>query len=123
MKPDFQIARRDASNSVANRNQAGISLLFLGDFVPDKVSWSLSQAAQARHYTGGANEGRDDLNFVTSAGVSVVLSKLFSLEVNASFEHNSSDRTGKDYSVFDIGPSIVLSVPFGSSPPATGSGG
>jgi hypothetical protein len=123
MRPDFQIARREATNALAERHQAGATVTFLGDLVPDKVSWSLAQAVQLRHYTGGANEGRDDLNFTTSAGLSVAVSELISLELNASFEHNNSDRTAKDYSVFDFGPSIVLSVPFGSSEAASGSGG
>jgi hypothetical protein len=113
LKPDFQIARREATTPLAERNQIGGSVALLGDIVPDKVAWSISQSVQARHYTGDANKGRDDFNLITSAGLSIALNDLLSIELNASFEHNSSDRSGKDYSVFDIGPSLVLSVPFG----------
>jgi hypothetical protein len=113
LKPDFQIARREATNNLAERNQIGGGVTFEGDFIPDRLSWSLGQTLQFRHYTGGTNKGRDDVNFITSAALAYAISDLISVEVDFNFERNSSDRTGKDYSVFDFGPSIVLSVPFG----------
>ena len=115
LKPDFQLVRREATNVEAERNQVNGSVTLAGDIVPDRVSWSLGQSIQFRHYTGGNNEGRDDLYLATSAGISVALNSKVAVEFNLNFEHNSSDRSGKDYSAFDIGPSIGLSIPFGGA--------
>lgn len=113
LTPDFQLARRAASTSAAERSQLGGGLKLEGDFIPNRLSWSLGQTIQFRHYTGGTNQGRHDVNLATAAGISYALTNTVSVELDFNFEHNSSDRAGKDYSVFDFGPSIGISVPFG----------
>ena len=111
--PDFQLSRRFASDSGAERSQVGAGLELDGDFIPDRLSWSIGETVQFRHYTGGTNQGRHDVNFQTAAGLSYALTSTVTIELDFNFERNSSNRAGKDYSVFDFGPAIGIKVPFG----------
>lgn len=108
LSTDIAVARREASAAVAERYQFGGSIGLSRDIVPDEVSWSIEQAVQKRWFTGGANDGRGDLNFTTTIGLSWILSKKATLDVGATFERNESSRAGKDYSTFDIGPSLAF---------------
>lgn len=109
---DVQVARREATLAAAEQNRVTLALDVGGDIVPDRLSWSVSHTFQGRLYTGGANDGRDDINFLTTAGLTWTIGRA-TLELGATFERNASNRAGKDYSTFDAGPSLTFAVPFG----------
>lgn len=110
---DVNVARREATAAAAERTQVSGSAELSGDFVPDKLGWSIGARVQGRFYTGGTNDGRNDVNFNATAGVSLPLSESIGLDIGITLERNSSNRDGKDYTTLDVGPSLRLKVPFG----------
>ena len=68
----------------------------------------LEGSVRPRIFTGGASDGREDLNLLSKASVSVPLSPALQLQLNAEHEYNNSNRDGGSYSVWDIGPKLVL---------------
>ena len=118
---DGQITRREASLLVAEQNRFRLGATLSGEFSPD-ISWAIDPGLSLRHYTGGSADGRKDTNILTIVGVSAALNKAkvdekkgtpaIFLDVNMSFERNFSNRDGKDYSVWDVGPSLTLKAAF-----------
>jgi hypothetical protein len=109
---DFQGARREATLRNFELNRAGLTVSLSGDITPDKLSWSVDQSVNGKFYTGGTNKGRHDTNFITNAGLSWSIGTSRTVDLGVSFEHNSSNRVGKNYSAWDIGPSLGLAWKF-----------
>ncbi len=111
---DANILRREAT--VAEVEQVrGTFLLSLGqsfDRLNKDTRWSLSGRAQYAWYTGGTADGREDLTLRVAAGLSHAVSPSLTLEAQVYFQRNWSNRPGKDYSVWDAGPTITLSTAF-----------
>ncbi len=110
---DLQVARREATIAAVEQNRAGLTIELSGP-ISEQVGWSISQAVQGRAYTGGTNDGREDVNLTTTAGLTWEINDRTKLELGASFEHNASNRAMKDYSTFDVGPSLSFTYKFGA---------
>jgi hypothetical protein len=110
---DFNVARREATVATAERTQVSGLAEISGDFIPDKLSWSVGATVQGRFFTGGTNDGRRDVNVNASAGLSLSLGARAGLDIGVSVERNSSNRVGKDYTTLDVGPALRLKIPFG----------
>ena len=108
---DVQAMRREASLNTVEQNRFGATVKLSGD-INDRLSWAVDQTVQSRFYTGGANDGRRDVNFLSNAGLSWVVAENRAIDFGISFEGNDSDRFGKSYSTWDIGPTIGLAWQF-----------
>lgn len=108
---DANVLRREASVNTVELNRGTATLTYSAD-INETTSWSLSARGQYSHYTGGTSKGRDDVLLRVLGGVSFALSEAFSLDLQANFQRNWSDRAGKDYSVWDVGPTVTLSTKF-----------
>jgi hypothetical protein len=108
---DVQAARREATLKAVEQNRIGATVKLSGD-INDRLSWAIDQTVQARFYTGGPNDGREDVNFVTNAGLSWVIAENGGFDFGISFERNDSSRPGKSYSTWDIGPSLGFAWKF-----------
>ena len=116
---DLQGTRREATLPGSEQDRVRLGLNFSGS-VTRTIAWSIDQTAARRDYTGGANDGRCDTNLLTVAGISAALNPeaaasgaaAIFLHLNVSYERNLSNRDGKDYSVWDIGPTLTLRTAF-----------
>jgi hypothetical protein len=108
---DVQAARREATLETVEQNRFGATVKLSGD-INDRLSWAIDQTVQGRFYTGGASDGRKDVNFVTNAGLSWVLAENGGFDFGIAFERNDSNRVGKSYSTWDIGPTIGFAWKF-----------
>lgn len=108
---DVSALRREATLRAVEQTRGTLSLTYVGD-LDEKTSWSLGARGQYAHYTGGAASGRDDKTLRIAGGLTYLLKDNVALDLSASFQRNWSDRAGKDYSVWDIGPSLTLSTSF-----------
>jgi hypothetical protein len=102
---DVHAVRREATLKTIEQNRFGTTLKLSGD-INERLSWAIDQTVQARFYTGGASDGRDDVNFVTNAGLSWAIAENGGFDFGVSFERNDSSRAGKSYSTWDIGPTL-----------------
>ncbi|MBL0923290.1 MAG: hypothetical protein IBJ12_02335 [Sphingomonadaceae bacterium] len=102
---DVHAVRREATLKTIEQNRFGTTLKLSGD-INERLSWAIDQTVQARFYTGGASDGRDDVNFVTNAGLSWAIADNGGFDFGISFERNDSSRVGKSYSTWDIGPTV-----------------
>jgi hypothetical protein len=110
-KLNVSATRREASNASAERWQTGATLTFSGDITPNRLGWSLSQGLEGRFFDGGANDGREDIYSLTSAGLTIPITKQLELTpVELSLEWNESNRLNRDYLVLSVG--IGLSISF-----------
>jgi len=100
-----EVGRRLASTREGEQYRASVRAGLSGAFT-DKVSWSLKGSALYKNYTGGTNDGRKDVALTGSAALSTEFDNGVVLEFKAQVQHNDSDRTGKDYTVWDIGPKL-----------------
>ena len=116
---DLQGTRREATLPGSEQDRLGLGFTFSGP-VTKTIAWSIAQNVSRRQYTGGTNAGRRDANLLTVAGLSVALNPKSAargaaaifVDANVSFERNFSNRDGKDYSVWDIGPALTLKTAF-----------
>lgn len=103
---NIEVARREASVATSNQNRAKASF-GLEKAISDRAGWSLTQTLLYKGYTGGTSDGRDDYTYTTTAVLSLDLNATgLSLRFTAQYEHNESNRAGKDYSFWDIGPQL-----------------
>lgn len=100
--------RREASDPDANQHRFGVEVGW-SKGISKKLGWSLSQAALYKNYTAGKSDGRDDLTFTTTAALDVKLTANVNLSFTAQFERNESSKAGKDYTAWDIGPTLSRS--------------
>jgi len=108
---DVNALRREATLRTVEQTRGTTSLTYAAD-IDDTTSWSLSARGQYAHYTGGTSSGRDDAALRLLGGVTFLLGDHATLDIQASFQRNWSDRAGKEYSVWDIGPTIGFSTRF-----------
>lgn len=102
---DVHAVRREATLEAIEQNRFGATVKLSGD-INDRLSWAVDQTVQARFYNGGASDGRDDVNFVTNAGLSWTIAENGGVDFGVSFERNDSSRAGKSYSTWDFGPKV-----------------
>lgn len=102
---DLSGTRREASRRASEQNRV-TGLVSLSGAIGQSFGWALEQSVQQRWYTGGANDGRDDLNLISTLAFSYQPSPRGSLDFGVSFERNASDRLARDFSVWDVGPSV-----------------
>ena len=116
---DLQGTRREATLPGSEQDRVRLGFTFSGS-VTKTIAWSIDHGLSRRQYTGGANAGRRDTNLLTVAGLSAALNPKAAarggaaifVDANVSFERNFSNRDGKDYSVWDIGPTLTLKTAF-----------
>lgn len=101
------VARRASNNASTEQNRAGLTLSLGGHF-NGTASWTVKEALAYAHYTGGTNDGRDDVNSKTTLSVDLDVATATTLSFAVQLERNSSDVTGKDYHAWDVGPSLSL---------------
>lgn len=108
---DFAYSRREASVSASEQHRPTIAAV-MKCRVADTVELVFKQNVQARLYSASSNDGRDDVNFKSGLGADWQVSPLTTLGFLIAYERNESDRASKDYSVWDIGPSVTAAFAF-----------
>ncbi|MEA3010199.1 MAG: hypothetical protein QOJ91_1891 [Sphingomonadales bacterium] len=113
---DVAYSRREASLAASEQHRATVTLKFSGVVSPE-LSWILKPQFQGRFYSAGTNDGRNDYNFKLLAGIEWKLIKSgqpspYKVAFNIVFERNDSNFAGKDYTAWDIGPSVGYSYKF-----------
>jgi hypothetical protein len=114
---DLSYTRREASLAASEQHRPTLVLGLIGVITPT-LSWVLKPQLQGRFSTGGVNEGREDLNLKLLGGIewqprdSTGKVSAGKVAVNIVFERNESNRPGRDYSLWDIGPSISTTWKF-----------
>lgn len=108
---DASVMRREAS--VATVEQVRLGLAFKVKHVFDPAS-RLVLSARGRYadYTGGSASTRTDKNLLLGAVIEHDLSDKASIDFGTTFERNWSNRTGKSYSAWEIGPSVTFTASF-----------
>lgn len=102
----FDLTRREASSRAAEQNRATADLEWSGAF-RNGVGWDVDGTVQYRDYTGGANKSRTDVNLSATVSLTWKLKDNLSLAMTAQLERNESDAAGKDYTAWDVGPSLI----------------
>jgi hypothetical protein len=100
------VLRRESSRAERERWQPGITLSAEGAFRNPALGWLVEQSVQARLFTGGTNDGRNDVYASTYAALNWTPKSAPRLEVTlieATAEWNDSDAAGRDYFVLNIG--------------------
>ena len=116
---DLQGTRREATLPGSEQDRFRLGFTFSGS-VTKTIAWSIDQGVSRRQYTGGASDGRRDTNLLTVVGFSAALNPKAAasgavatfVDIDVSLERNFSNRDGKDYSVWDIGPTLTLKTAF-----------
>lgn len=108
---DVQAMRREATVNTIEQNRFGTTVQLSGD-INDSLSWAVDQTVQGRFYNGGSSDGREDVNFLSNVGLTWAVAKNRAIDFGISFERNESNRFGKSYSTWDIGPTVGLAWQF-----------
>jgi len=108
---DIDFVRREATAAAAERSQLSTSLLLVGT-ITDSISWSIGQRIQGRFYSGGSNDGRDDINLRSTASLAYKVDDNFSLSAGLKFDKNFSNFPTKEFSKIDIGPTVNVRFKF-----------
>lgn len=106
------VLRRESPDAVRERWQPGITVSMEGSFRDQNLGWSLEQSIQGRFFTGGTNDGREDLYSSTTAGITWKPSEDSPWKVTlveATLEWNSSNFADRDYLVLNIGGGLSAS--------------
>jgi hypothetical protein len=112
----FKVAagRRWSNIAEAELTRAIISIEAGGPFRGSNVSWGTTHVFEFQSYTGGTNDGRDDVNYKGAIAISVPINadKSAELALALQVEHNNSDVATRDFTAWDIGPAISLKRAF-----------
>ncbi|MET0274603.1 MAG: hypothetical protein ABW360_16575 [Phenylobacterium sp.] len=100
-----ELARVETSSQNGDMYRAAARLVFSGAF-SQTLGWSLSGSATYKTYTGGTNDGRDDVSLVAGAALSSKLGNGLKLSLAARVQRNESDVDGKSYTVWSVGPTL-----------------
>ncbi|MEG3122533.1 hypothetical protein [Sphingomonas sp. GB1N7] len=110
---DLNAQRREATLASTEQNRFTLSSAYRRYLNDNHESYVfLGGRGQLIHYTGGTARGRDDQNLKISGGYNHKLTPDIAIELAAFAQKNWSDAAGKDYFVFDTGPSITLTSSF-----------
>jgi hypothetical protein len=102
---NLEVGRREASDDDAEQYRGRLKVGLSGAFSP-KLGWSLKGGVTYKDYTAGANDGRKDVAIQGTAALNFPLSDKLTLSVAAQIERNESDMAGKDYTAWDVGPTL-----------------
>lgn len=108
---DANVMRREASVATVEQIRYGLTLKLKHVFDPAS-RLVLSARGRYADYTGGSASTRTDKNLLLGALYEHDLSASASVDLGVTFERNWSNKVGKSYSAFEVGPSITLTASF-----------
>lgn len=108
---DANLLRREASIKAVEQTRGSLSAKYKVQ-ADEKTALVFGLRGQLALYTGGVSEGRDDTSVRATAGISYDISDTASFGVAAKFDRNWSNAAGKDYSTWDVGPTLSLTAAF-----------
>lgn len=106
-----EFRRREATSANSEQNRVGGSIELSGDIAAD-LGWSVEQYVQGRFFTGGTNTGRNDFYLASRAALSWFPTSAIDVDFTVFFEHNDSNRPDREFSTWDIGPSVAFAFHF-----------
>jgi hypothetical protein len=102
---DANVMRREASVREVEQTRGSLAAKYKYR-ADEKTTWVLGLRGQYASYTGGFSSGRDDKNLRAFAAINYDLSDQASVVLQARLDRNWSDRAGKDYAAWDMGPAL-----------------
>jgi hypothetical protein len=104
---DISYIRREASKRGFQQHQPTLLTVLTGTFAED-IGWQVKGQVQRRVFSSDESDGRKDWNLTAAVELSYALIDNILIKGGVAFERNNSNRSIKDYSVFDFGPRISL---------------
>lgn len=103
--------RREASVAFLEQHRPAV-VVQIDRKVGERLSWRIRQIVRGEFSTNGGTKGRADLYLQTGVALSYLIARTASVSAGFTFDRNESNKFSKDYSTWDVGPTLGISLPF-----------
>lgn len=103
--------RREASVALLEQHRPAL-VVQIDRKVSERLSWRIKQVVRGEFSTNGGTKGRADLYLQTGVALSYLFAQTASLSAGFTFDRNESNKFAKDYSTWDVGPTLGITLPF-----------